>query len=151
MEKIKGSLNPINALDWTRWSWYSQITDKKIIKLCISLTILRSNINLVNRAKLKQLFDYSDKAVWNTCVDHSKFLHAVEKFSKNFGKKGSYSCLLTMFRPKGRVSHRCWEHGWGGRGGGSSKFDGWSLSQYMGEAWGDLKCCWKIPVMEFIW
>ena len=36
-----------------------------------------------------------------------------------------------------RVSHRCWEHG------GSSKFDGGGLSQYMGGAWGDLECCQK--------
>ena len=49
-----------------------------------------------------------------------------------------------------RVSHRCCKHEgrllkiwWGGRGGG--------LSQYMEGAWGDLKCCRKIPVKEFIW
>ena len=37
-------------------------------------------------------------------------------------------------------------------GEGSSKFDGGGLSQYMGGgAWGGgLKCCQKIPVMEFI-
>ena len=34
-------------------------------------------------------------------------------------------------------------------GGGSLKFDGVGLSQYMGEAWG-LKMLSKIPVMEFI-
>ena len=32
--------------------------------------------------------------------------------------------------------------------GDSSKFDGGGgLSQYMGGAWGCLKCCWKIPVL----
>ena len=25
------------------------------------------------------------------------------------------------------------------------------LSHYMRGAWGSLKCCWKIPMMEFIW
>ena len=35
-------------------------------------------------------------------------------------------------------------------GGGSSKFDGRGLSQYMEGGWGgDLKCCQKIPVKEF--
>ena len=34
--------------------------------------------------------------------------------------------------------------------GGSSKFDGGNLSQYMGGAWGGLKFCQKIPVKEFI-
>ena len=34
--------------------------------------------------------------------------------------------------------------------GGSSKFDGWGLSQYKGGAWGGLKSCQKIPVKEFI-
>ena len=34
-------------------------------------------------------------------------------------------------------------------GGSSSKFDRGSLSQYIAEAWGNLKWCWKIPVNEF--
>ena len=40
---------------------------------------------------------------------------------------------------------------WGGGGQGPSKFDGGDLSQYIGGAWGGLKCCRKIPVKEFMW
>ena len=40
--------------------------------------------------------------------------------------------------------------GVGKLGGDSSTFDGEDLSQYMGGAWGDLKCCQKIPE-ELIW
>ena len=32
-----------------------------------------------------------------------------------------------------------------GNMGDSSTLDGEDLSQYMGRAWGDLKCCQKIP------
>ena len=35
-------------------------------------------------------------------------------------------------------------------GGGSSKFDGGGLSQYMEGAWGSLRWWWEIPVKEFI-
>ena len=35
-------------------------------------------------------------------------------------------------------------------GGGSSKFEGGDLSQYIGGAWWGLKCCRKIPVKEFM-
>ena len=40
---------------------------------------------------------------------------------------------------------------WAGGGAGAlQNLIGEDLGQYMGGAWGDLKCCRKIPVKEFI-
>ena len=52
------------------------------------------------------------------------------------GTKHKFDCMtypLYVTLAQSRVSHKCWEHG---GGGGSSKFDRGSLSQYMGGAWG---------------
>ena len=59
----------------------------------------------------------------------------------NFKKKVNLSCLKTNLSVyvKVYVNVKLFKIWWG------------RLSQYMGGPWGGLKCCWKIPVKEFIW